>query len=120
LIQYFPNGGSPHSLNMATEAKIGFFAAIENRILKPRDLQCEMQFAAPTGTNAIKAAIKFSKKVPRRSQVIAFNAGYHGHPLGSLALTSNRYHHDEVYNSRDGVTDLPYDGHLGRCDEMYR
>jgi len=116
LIQYIQNDGIQHSLDMATEAKIGFLAAIENRILKPRDLPYKIQFTGPTGTNAVEAAIKLAKKVTRRSHVVAFTGGYHGHSLGSLALTSNRYYHDEVYNSHNAVTHLPYDGYLGKVD----
>jgi len=116
LIQYIQNDGIQQSLDMATEAKIGFLTAIENRILKPRDLSYKIQFTGPTGTNAVEAAIKLAKKVTRRSHVVAFTGGYHGHSLGSLALTSNRYYHDEVYNSHNNVTHLPYDGYLGKVD----
>ena len=116
LIQYIQNDGIQHSLDMATEAKIGFIAAIENHILKPRDLSYKIQFTGPTGTNAVEAAIKLAKKVTRRTHVVAFTGGYHGHSLGSLALTSNRYYHDDVYNSHNNVTHLPYDGYLGKVD----
>lgn len=116
LIQYIQNDGIQHSLDMATDAKIGFLAAIENRILKPRDLSYKIQFTGPTGTNAVEAAIKLAKKVTRRTHVVAFTGGYHGHSLGSLALTSNRYYHDDVYNSHNNVTHLPYDGYLGKVD----
>lgn len=116
LVRYIQADGIQHSLDMATEAKIGFLEAIENRILKPRDLSYKIQFTGPTGTNAVEAAVKLAKKVTRRSHVVAFTGGYHGHSLGSLALTSNRYYHDEVYNSRNSVTHLPYDGYLGKFD----
>jgi len=116
LIRYIQNDGIQHSLDMATEAKIDFIAAIENRILKPRDLTYKVQFTGPTGTNAVEAAIKLAKKVTRRTHVVAFTGGYHGHSLGSLALTSNRYYHDDVYNSHNNVTHLPYDGYLGKVD----
>lgn len=116
LIKYIQNDGIQHSLDMATEAKIGFITAIENRILKPRDLSYKIQFTGPTGTNAVEAAVKLAKKVTRRSHVVAFTGGYHGHSLGSLALTSNRYYHDDVYNSHNNVTHLPYDGYLGQVD----
>jgi len=116
LIQYIGRDGIQHSLDMATEAKIAFLDSLEKRILLPRDLPYKVQFTGPTGTNAVEAAIKLAKKVTRRTHVVAFTGGYHGHTLGSLTLTSNRYYHDDVYGSHNNVTHLPYDGYLGKLD----
>ncbi len=41
---------------------------------------------------------------------------YHGHSLGSLALTGNQYYHDISYSSHNIVTHLPFDGYLGDFD----
>ena len=60
--------------------------------------------------------MKLARKQTQRSHVIAFTNAYHGHSLGSLALTGNRYYHDEHYGSRNNVSHLPFDGYLGTTD----
>ena len=55
-------------------------------------------------------------RAKQRSHIVAFTNAYHGHTLGSLALTGNRYYHDEHYGSHNNVTHLPYDGYLQGLD----
>jgi diaminobutyrate-2-oxoglutarate transaminase len=116
LIEYISRDGVQHSLDMATEAKIAFLRAFEETILKPRSLDYRIQFTGPTGTNAVEAAIKLAKKVSGRSHIVAFTNAYHGHTLGSLSLTGNRYYHNDLYGSHNNVTHLPFDGYLGNTD----
>ena len=116
LLQYIENDGIQHSLDTATRAKLDFLDTFETVILKPRDLNYKIQFTGPTGTNAVEAAVKLARKVKKRSHIIAFSHGYHGHTLGALALTANDYYHDEHYGSHDNVSHLPFDGYLGEVD----
>ena len=116
MIEYIQNHGVQHGLDTATSAKIQFIETFENLILKPRGLDFKLQFTGPTGTNSVEAAIKLARKLKQRSHIIAFTNAYHGHSLGSLALTGNQYYHEEFYGSHNNVTHLPFDGYLGNVD----
>ena len=116
LLEYIENDGIQHSLDTSTKAKLDFLHTFESVILQPRKLEYKIQFTGPTGTNAVEAAIKLARKVKKRSHIIAFSHGYHGHTLGALALTANDYYHDENYGSRSNVSHLPFDGYLGDVD----
>lgn len=116
LLQYIQNDGIQHSLDTATHAKVEFLCTFEDTILKPRNLDYKIQFTGPTGTNAVEAAIKLARKQKQRSHIIAFTNAYHGHTLGSLALTGNDYYHSEFYGSRSNVSHLPFDGYMGDTD----
>ncbi len=116
LIQYLHADGLMHSLDMATEAKVRFIQQFQQVILAPRGLDYKLQFTGPTGTNAVEAAIKLARKSKQRSHIVAFTNAYHGHSLGSLALTGNRFYHSEFYGSHNNVTHLPYDGYMDGWD----
>ena len=116
LLDYITRDGIQHSLDTVTAAKVEFVETFENLILRPRGLDYRIQFTGPTGTNAVEAAIKLARQKTSRSHVVAFTNAYHGHSLGSLALTGNRYYHSEFYGSRNNVTHLPYDGYAAGVD----
>ena len=113
LISYIQNDGIQHSLDKSTSAKLDFLYKFKNLILKPRNLDYKIQFTGPTGTNAVEAAIKLARKVKQRSHIIAFSHAYHGHTLGSLALTANDYYHSSFNGARNNVSHLPFDGYMG-------
>lgn len=113
LIEYLSADGLMHGLDLATTAKIAFLESFESIILKPRGLDYKLQFTGPTGANAVEAAIKLARKVKQRSHIISFTNGYHGHSLGALALTGNKYYHDEHYGSRQNVSFHPFDNYYG-------
>src|SRR5579884_1020822 len=92
LLQYVAEDGVTHGLDLYTGAKERFLRELTERVLEPRGLDYKVQFTGPTGTNAVEAALKIARKATRRSGVFAFMGGYHGHSLGSLAVTANRTH----------------------------
>ena len=114
LLRYINDDGVAHSLDMATVAKQQFLERFEQVILGPRDLDYKVQFTAPTGTNAIEAALKLARRVKRRGNVIAFTNGYHGLSAGALAATANSYYRHEAWVQRQNVSFLPFDGYLGK------
>jgi len=116
ILSYVEKCGITHALDMATEAKVELIDAFQRIVLQPRNLDYRMQFTGPTGANAVEAALKLARKTTRRSHVVGFTNAYHGHSLGALALTGNRYYHDEHYGSHNNVSHLPYDGYLGNFD----
>ncbi|MFN7877918.1 MAG: diaminobutyrate--2-oxoglutarate transaminase [Pirellula sp.] len=116
ILEYIARDGVMHGLDTATRAKTELLEAIEEILFKPRGLNYRVQFTGPTGTNAVEAAIKLARKCKQRSHIVAFTNAYHGHSLGSLALTGNQYYHDLSYSSHNNVTHLPFDGYLGDFD----
>ena len=116
ILSYIEKDGVLHGLDTATVAKIELIEALDEILLKPRNLDYKIQFTGPTGTNAVEAAIKLARKSKQRSHIVAFTNAYHGHSLGSLALTGNQYYHDMSYGSHNNVTHLPFDGYLGDLD----
>ncbi len=108
LIEYLQNDGILHSLDMYTDAKGTFLKSLQERILIPRQLDYRVQFCGPTGTNAVEAALKIARKVTGRKNVFAFQGGFHGMTLGSLACTGNAYNRAAAGVSLPDVTFMPY------------
>ncbi|AXH10009.1 diaminobutyrate--2-oxoglutarate transaminase [Malaciobacter halophilus] len=90
LIEFIQRDGVAHSLDMFTDVKRDFIETFANTILKPRGWEDrKLQFTGPTGTNAVEAALKLARKVTGRTEVVAFNRGFHGMTLAALACTAN-------------------------------
>ena len=90
LIDYLKKDGIIHSLDMYTTPKKEFIQFFEEKVLIPRNLNYKIQFAGPTGTNAVEAALKLARKVKKRENIFALMGCFHGMTLGSLALTSDK------------------------------
>ena len=116
LLEYILQDGISHGLDMHTKAKGEFLEALDEHILKPRDLDYLVQFTGPTGTNAVEAAMKLARNVTGRENIIAFTNGFHGVSLGALAATGNSHHRGAAGTSLPGITRVPFDGYLG--DEL--
>lgn len=112
-IGYLEGDGVIHGLDMSTEAKREFLVAMEERLLRPRNLNYKVQFTGPTGTNAVEAALKLARKVKGRTNIISFTNGFHGNTAGSLAATANAYFRNASGAPLQNVTFMPYDGFLG-------
>lgn len=110
---YLASDAVVHGLDMATPAKLEFMETFSSVILRERGLQCRFQFTGPTGGNAVEAALKLSRKVTGRQNIISFIHGYHGASLGALAASGNRFYRNGSGVSLSGVTFMPYDGYLG-------
>jgi len=113
LIDYIKSNGITHGLDMHTKAKEAFLTALEDKILKPRDMEYKVQFTGPTGTNAVEAALKLARRVKGRETVISFTNGFHGCTLGALAITGNEHHRGAAGVSLDNAVAVPFDGYMG-------
>ena len=89
MMEYLSSNGIMHALDMNTVARNEFMAKIDEVILKPRKMDYKIMFCGATGTNAVEAALKLSRKVTGRSTIFAFSGSFHGVTLGSLAVTSS-------------------------------
>jgi diaminobutyrate-2-oxoglutarate transaminase len=113
LIDYIQNNGITHGLDLHTKAKGEFLEAFNEIIFKPRGYEYIVQFTGPTGTNAVEAAMKIARNVTGRQNIVSFTNGYHGHTLGSLAMTGNSGHRGAAGVTLSGTSRVPYDGYLG-------
>ncbi|MDE6025915.1 MAG: diaminobutyrate--2-oxoglutarate transaminase [Lachnospiraceae bacterium] len=107
LIDYLSNDGILHSLDMMTNVKADFIEYFEEKVLKPRGLDYKIMFPAPTGTNAIEAALKLARKVKKRTNVWALMGCFHGMTLGALSLTTDRTDRNGAGVPLDYVTHIP-------------
>ena len=113
LIEYLERKGIVHALDKATVAKRAFLQTFVDTVLAPRKLDYKIQFAGPTGTNAVESAMKLARMVKKRSNVIAFTNGYHGLTMGALSVTGNTFYRDESYGLRANSDFMPFDGYYG-------
>ncbi len=89
VLEYLESDGLIHGLDMYTKAKREFLETLENKILKPRDLDYKVMFPGPTGANAIESALKLARKVKKRENIWALMGAFHGMTLGALSLTTD-------------------------------
>ena len=92
IIAYLEEDGITHALDMFTGAKADFFAALDEKILRPRGLSYRIMSCGPTGTNAVEAALKLARKVTGRTGVFALTGAFHGMTLGALSVTAGVDH----------------------------
>ncbi|WP_445357158.1 diaminobutyrate--2-oxoglutarate transaminase [Microbulbifer sp. ANSA002] len=114
LQDYIQSDGITHGLDMHTKAKGEFLQALNDKILKPRNMEYVVQFTGPTGTNAVEAAMKIARNVTGQQNIVTFTNGFHGVSLGSLAATGNSHHRDAAGVSLNGTHRMPYDNYLGK------
>jgi len=107
LVEYLQNDGIIHSMDMYTAPKRAFLEYFHDNILQPRGLDYKVQFAGPTGTNAVEAAIKLARKVKGRTNIFAFMGAFHGMTLGSVALTTDRCSREGAGVPLNNVTHIP-------------
>lgn len=113
ITEYLASDAVVHGLDMATPAKLEFMETFSSVILGERGLQYRFQFTGPTGANAVEAALKLSRKVTGRQNIISFTNGYHGMSLGAIAASGNRSYRAASGISLSGVTFMPYDAYFG-------
>lgn len=110
MIDYINADGIIHGLDMATTQKAIFIDTLYRHILTPRGFgDYKVQFTSPSGTNAVEAALKLARKNTGRTEIIAFENGFHGVSLGSLAATYNPHFRNAAGVPLEHVSFVPYD-----------
>jgi diaminobutyrate-2-oxoglutarate transaminase len=89
VIEYLQSSGVVHSLDMDTIARGRFITAL-SKVFDDIAGSWKIMVTGPTGTNSIEAAFKICRRFTGRTDILAFQGGYHGMTLGALAATSNR------------------------------
>jgi diaminobutyrate-2-oxoglutarate transaminase len=122
LLGYLADDRVIHSLDMYTAAKSEFLSALDEFILRPRQLDYMVQFPGPAGTNAVEAALKLARKATGRADVLSFSGAFHGMTLGSLAVTGSRFHRNGAGVPLPYAISLPFgadlDGSEVNLDEV--
>ncbi|CAA0125059.1 Diaminobutyrate--2-oxoglutarate transaminase [Halioglobus japonicus] len=113
IITYLQSGGVIHTLDMMTPPKREFIKAFVQTILEPKGMNYKLQFMGPTGTNAVEAALKLARRVTGRTNVVAFNQGFHGMTLGALACTANEYFRNAAGTPLNSVMHWPFETNQG-------
>jgi len=65
-------------------------------------------FFTNSGTEAVEAALKFSRKFTGKPGVLALNGGYHGKTFGSLSVTYNEKYRKSFLPLLDHMQFIPY------------
>ena len=110
IIAYLMDDGISHALDLYTGAKAAFFETFSEKILKPRQLDYKLMCCGPTGTNAVEAALKLARKVTGRTGIFALTGAFHGMTLGSLSVTSGRFHRSGAHVPLGFTTFVPHPG----------
>jgi diaminobutyrate-2-oxoglutarate transaminase len=97
-----------HGLDFPTEVR-DEFAALHLSLL-PDEMRgrTKIGFCGPTGANAIEAALKLCKTATGRSDVIAFQGGYHGGSHGAMGVSALVSQKERVAGQMPGVHFFPY------------
>ncbi|WP_027933769.1 diaminobutyrate--2-oxoglutarate transaminase [Amycolatopsis thermoflava] len=109
LIDYIERDGVTHALDMFTVAKRDLLETLDEKILKPRDLDYKVIFPGPGGANAVEAALKLARKVTGRESVINFTNAFHGMTIGALSVTGNSMKRHGAGIPLVHATPMPYD-----------
>lgn len=113
LIQHLDEDRIVHALDLRTPSKDLFLSKFNEIILKPRNFSYKVQFAGPTGTNSVEAALKLARKIKKRSGVVAFTNAFHGMSMGSLAASARSEKRKSAGVDLHDIVRMPYDGFLG-------
>lgn len=107
MVEYLQSDGIVHSMDMYTAPKRDFLTYFKENILQPRGLNYKIQFAGPTGTNAVECAVKIARKAKGRENIFALMGAFHGMTMGALALTTDRCSRDGAGQGFQNVTHVP-------------
>jgi putrescine aminotransferase len=72
----------------------------------PGDLQ--FTFFSNSGTEAVEAALKFSRVTTGRTQIVSTEGGYHGKTMGALSATGRQKYREPFEPLISGITFVPY------------
>ena len=77
------------TLDLTTPVKDRFVQDLLSVLPPAFAAKAKVQFCGPTGADAVEAALKLARTATGRRNVLAFQGGYHGMTLGTLALMGN-------------------------------
>ncbi|MET0387188.1 MAG: diaminobutyrate--2-oxoglutarate transaminase family protein [Polyangiales bacterium] len=115
-----------HTLDLPTPTRDQFVSDVLELLPPALRDRMRVHICAPTGSDAIEAALKLCKRATGREAVVAFQGSYHGMTSGALAATSCVELKEKLPGATSiaGVTFAPYSYckrcplklDIGRCD----
>lgn len=102
-----------HSAGLINETTVALAEKLSSVMPKGLAGECFTWFGL-SGSSAVETAIKFAKAITGRSQIVAFEGGYHGVFHGSVALTTREGYRDRFRPFMPGAMHLPY-AYCYRC-----
>jgi diaminobutyrate-2-oxoglutarate transaminase len=97
-----------HGLDFPTEIRDEFITTQLSMLPPAMRERTKIGFCGPTGANAIEAAVKLCKIATGRSEIVAFQGGFHGSTHGTMALSSLVSQREGVANTMPGVHFFPF------------
>jgi len=97
-----------HGLDLPTEVREEFASAQLSLLPAEMRERTKIGFCGSTGANAVEAALKLCKTATGRSEVIAFQGGYHGGSHGAMAVSALVSQKERVAGQMPGVHFFPF------------
>ncbi|MDX1252025.1 MAG: diaminobutyrate--2-oxoglutarate transaminase [Gammaproteobacteria bacterium] len=97
-----------HTLDITTPLKEAFVDELFASLPEEFSRNAHIHFCAPTGADAVEAAVKLAKTVTGRSGVFAFHGGYHGSTHATMSLSGTLHQKGEIQGLMPDVHFLPY------------
>lgn len=97
-----------HTLDITTPLKEAFVDELFASMPEKFAHEARIHFCAPTGADAIEAAVKLAKTVTGRSGVFSFHGGYHGSTHATMSLSGTLHQKGEIPGLMPEVHFLPY------------
>lgn len=97
-----------HTLDITTPLKEAFVDELFASLPENFAHDARIHFCAPTGADAIEAAVKLAKTVTGRSGVFSFHGGYHGSTHATMSLSGTLHQKGEIPGLMPEVHFLPY------------
>jgi diaminobutyrate-2-oxoglutarate transaminase len=103
-----------HGLDLPTPVRDAFTTELLETLPSELAGKVRIHWCAPTGSDAVEAAIKLCKRATGRHGVVAFMGSYHGMTAGALSVTSLVEVKERVPSLMPDVSFAPF-AYCGRC-----
>jgi diaminobutyrate-2-oxoglutarate transaminase len=97
-----------HGLDFPTEVKDEFVEFQLSRLPEEMRETTKIHFCGAAGANAVDAAIKLCKTATGRSEIVAFQGGFHGSTHSAMSVSGLVSQRARVGNTMPGVHFFPY------------
>lgn len=108
LREHLDSGRPMMTLDLSTPIKDAFVESLMATLPPALGRNGRIQFCAPSGSDAIEAALKLVKVATGRRGILAFSGGYHGHGHGALAMMGERSPKTAISGLMPDVHFLPF------------
>ena len=97
-----------HTLDITTPLKEAFVDELFASLPAEFAQQARIHFCAPTGADAVEAAVKLAKIATGRGGVFSFHGGYHGSTHATMSLSGSLHQKGDIPGLMPEVQFLPY------------